>query len=112
VDRGVRRRTAPLPDGLSHLQERSTAVTKYQVTPERGRVGKARQVQPFELEVNSLPHDLGKIEKALTVATHRYLRRYDTKTNVNVTDVSAVFQAEIICDGSVVARLLVEQIES
>lgn len=37
------------------------ARTRYLVTAKDGRIGKSRQVQPFEIEVKALPHDLDRI---------------------------------------------------
>jgi hypothetical protein len=98
-------------DGVAHLRDRSSDVTRYQVTPAKGRIARSRQVAPFPIDVNSLPHDLGKIERAIVAAAHKYVKRYDMVVKVEPTDTRTVFAGRIVCDGNVVAELTIEQLD-
>lgn len=53
-------------------------MAEYLVTPDRGRVGKARQVKPFVVKYDGLPGDLDKLKIAhtngLRAHSHKRLR--------------------------------------
>lgn len=48
--------------------------TRYKVTAQNGRIGKARQIEPFEIEVKALPHNLDKMRDEVCRAISRFAR--------------------------------------
>lgn len=52
--------------------------TKYLVTVQHGRIGKARQIQPFEIEVKALPHNLDKMRDEVCRHISRFAKTKGT----------------------------------
>lgn len=85
--------------------------TKYLAKPYKGRVGKSRQVEAIVIEVDSLPHDLDKIETAIEKAFYKYAyHAYAVATTPGDTSSIRVdlYQAR---DHNHLAAIRVDQIE-
>jgi hypothetical protein len=50
-------------------------MAKYLLTPKDGRVGKARQVKPFDVSYDGLPGDLNKLAQACTDGLRKYANK-------------------------------------
>lgn len=87
--------------------------TRYLVTPHKGRVAKAREVKPIEVETDSLPHDVRKLQESITRGLHKYLRRQDAFTVLELPSIGpGKFRARLYHpDGTLAAALYVDQIE-
>ena len=87
--------------------------TKYLVTPHKGRIGKARQVSPFTVEVDALPHNLNKLALAISRAVVPMTRHRDLTTAVYVEGPSHCFKAEVFfANDTLVAQLHVEALDA
>ena len=87
--------------------------TRYLVTPHKGRVAKSREVQPIQVETDSLPHDVHKLQDAITRGLHKYFRRQDAFTVLELPSIGpGQFRARLYHgDGTLAAALYVDQIE-
>lgn len=52
--------------------------TSYRVFVKDGRIGKARQIAPFDIEVKALPHDLDRIRDEVCRHISRYAKTKGT----------------------------------
>lgn len=83
--------------------------TKYLATPLKGRVGKSRQVQPVQFEIDG-PHSADKIKKAITSVFYKYC--YHAYVVFRFPDVQTMV-AELYADttDNHLATITIEEIE-
>lgn len=75
---------------------------KYLVTPEKGRVGRARHIKPFEVEAGDRVGDLDKVMSQITLNIGKIAKRrgcsasYELKPNESFIYTIIVWSAEDI----------------
>jgi len=87
--------------------------TRYLVKVKDGRIGKARQIKPFEIEVKSLPHDLDKIADELCRYISRYTKTKGTDVQIILPPRTTSLYAEVYSSHSqtAVGLVRIDQIE-
>lgn len=86
--------------------------TRYLITPAKGRVAKSRQVAPFEVRVNSRPHNLNLLGVELVKAINKYIKRYDAFAAVYELPGDGHYKAEVFYGKDVLcAQLYIEHIK-
>lgn len=78
----------------------STALprTRYQVTVKGGRIGKARQVPDFKIEVKARPHDLDRIRDEVCRRISHYARTKGTDVALQLPPNTDAIYGDVYCD--------------
>lgn len=85
---------------------------RYLVTPAKGRVGRFTDVKPFEVEVDSKPHNLKLLARSLSVAIAHVANERDVTTSVYIEGPSHCFKAEAFTLGdTLLAQIYIETLE-
>lgn len=74
--------------------------TKYLVTVKDGRLGKARQIAPFEIEVKALHGDWDKIEEELARHIARYCKTKGIWTELHLPPDTAAYYGAVYTKGN------------
>lgn len=87
-------------------------MSHYLVTPEKGRVGHARQIAPFQVYVGTLPTDLGALATAIRKHVWGHCRDRNTRVFVELPPNTSDFTGYILGTGNrLLAELIIEVVE-